>query len=253
MDTACAFTLHREFPVSPPADFCIGRHYLLYARAGSMRLEQGGRQWSLPPARAALIRANVPIKVAIHHPLSACSVLFDPARFAPPPAELTVFEMSPLARELVLACRDWGDAAAHPPIAEQLFTTLAAVTWALSERQSRAVLPTGRSAQVQRALAHTEAHMDQPLSFDAVADAVASTPRSLARRFAAELGMPWGQVLRQMRMIRAGEDLALTTAPVTDIALSVGYGSISAFNAAFRSFSGQSPTAYRKDIRERAF
>ncbi|WP_309664594.1 AraC family transcriptional regulator [Tabrizicola sp.] len=253
MNVPPAFTVNREFPVAPPADFRIGRHYLLYARAGSMRLEQGGRQWSLPPARAALIAADVPIRVTIAHPLLACSVLFDAQRFAAPPAKLAVFEMTALARELVLACRDFGDDAVHPPIAEQLFTTLAAVTWTLSERQSPAVLPVGRSAAVQRALAFTEAHLDEALNFDDVAAAATVTPRSLSRRFADELGLPWGQALRRMRMIKAGEDLAMTGAQVTGIALSVGYSSVSAFNAAFREFSGKSPTAYRDDIRDRAF
>ena len=45
--------------------------------------------------------------------------------------------------------------------------------------------------------------------------------------------MPWGQVLRRMRMFKVGEDLALSGAQVTGIALSVGYGSVSAFNTAF--------------------
>jgi AraC-like DNA-binding protein len=218
-----------------------------------MRLAAAGRQWSLPPARAALIRADVPIQVTITRPLLACSVLFDPARFAAPPADLAVFEISPLARELVLACKDWGGSGPQPPIAGQLFTTLAAVTWALSERQSPAHMPLGRSTPVERALAFTEARLDGALTFDAVASAVALTPRSLARRFADELGLSWGQALRRMRMIRAGEDLALTDTPVTGIAMGVGYTSISAFNAAFRAFSGVTPTAYRDDIRERAF
>jgi AraC-like DNA-binding protein len=253
MSKPAAYTLNAEFPVAPPAEFRIGRHYLLYARAGTMRMEAGGRQWSLPPARAALIRADVPIKVTITRPLLACSVLFDTACFDAPPADLAVFEISPLARELVLACRDWGEGAVHPPIAAQMFGTLAAVTWALSERHSPAHMPLGRSAPVERALAFTEARLVAPLTFEEVANAVAHTPRSLARHFADELGFSWGQALRRMRMIRAGEDLALTDTPVTGIALAVGYTSISAFNAAFRAFWGLNPTAYRKDIRERAF
>jgi AraC-like DNA-binding protein len=248
-----AFAINQDFAVSPRTEFRVDRHYLLYARAGTMRLEQGGREWSLPPARVALIRADVPIEVTITRPLSACSVLFDAAAFDPPPSPLAVFEMSALARELVLACRNWTEGTTHPPIAARLFAALAAVTWALSARPSPAVMPIGRSAAVRRALAYSEAHLDTATSFEAVAQAAAATPRSLARRFTEELGQSWGQALRRMRMIRAAEELASSDARVTDIAMSVGYSSLSAFNAAFREFSGQTPTGYREDLRQRAF
>jgi AraC-like DNA-binding protein len=50
-------------------------------------------------------------------------------------------------------------------------------------------------------------------------------------------------------MIRAIEALAGTGDSVTAVALSVGYSSISAFNAAFREFTGRTPTEYRASFR----
>ena len=70
-----------------------------------------------------------------------------------------------------------------------------------------------------------------------------------ARRFSCEMGMSWREALRRIRMIRAVELLAGSDARITEIALSVGYDSLSAFNAAIRDLTGKSPTGYRATFR----
>ena len=211
-----------------------------------MRLEADGLSWSLPPARAALVAAEAPIRLLIKQKMSVCSVLFSP-EFAPSPrASLSVFEMTPLAQELVLECGRRANK--QEPLSEydrSLFRTLQMTTWQLAETPSQAVMPIGRSPGVIRALALTEEHLSESLRFEDLAQRAGQTPRTLARNLAAELGMSWGQTLQRMRMIRAIELLAETRAPVTEVALCGGYQSLSAFNAAFRTFTGQTPTAYR--------
>ena len=108
-----AFAFARDFAASPPSELCVESHYLLCASQGALLLEARGKSWLLPPARAALIAAGEPIQVAIPQPVTTSSVLFDPG-FAPePPAPLTVFDLTPLARALVSECVDWPDAASH--------------------------------------------------------------------------------------------------------------------------------------------
>src|SRR6478735_743593 len=123
-----AFAFAREFARAPSSELCVGRHYLLCASRGALRLEARGQSWVLPPARAALIAAGEPIQVAIPQPVTTSSVLFDP-RFAPRPhAPLTVFDLSPLARALVSECVAWPEAAEPlPPYALSVFGALAAV------------------------------------------------------------------------------------------------------------------------------
>ena len=48
-----------------------------------------------------------------------------------------------------------------------------------------------------------------------------------------------------MRVPRAIGELAAGDEPITKIAFTVGYSSLSAFNAAFRELTGCSPTEYR--------
>lgn len=222
------------------------QHYLLYAAAGAMRLEADGAAWSLPPARAALVAADVPVRLLFPQRMSVCSVLFATG-FAPAPAaRVVVFDMTPLARELVLECGR--DAVGGEPLSafgRAVFRALQEVTWRLAHTPSPAVMPVGRSPDVGRALALIERHLSEDLRFTDLARLAGHTPRTLARKLAGETGLSWGQILRKMRMIRAIELLAETNAPVTEVALGVGYQSLSAFNAAFRAFTGQTPTAYR--------
>jgi AraC-like DNA-binding protein len=245
-----AYCVSQEFAPAPAAEFRMDRHYLLYAAKGAMRLEADGRRWSLPPARAALIGAEQPIMVTLPQRMTVCSVLFDPGFTPPAPAKLTVFDMTPLARELILATRGWGpENGPLPDMAIQIFATLAGVAWDLCKTPSRAAMPAPRSAIVARAMDLTEASLNTEPSFGTIARAVGQSPRSLSRRFADDLGMTWRASLRQMRMIRAIEALAATDEGITQVAFSVGYTSLSAFNAAFREFTGRTPSAYRASFR----
>jgi AraC-like DNA-binding protein len=228
----------------------VGKHYLLCASRGALRLEAHGTSWVLPPARAALIAAGEPIQVSILQPVTTSSVLFTPG-FAPdPPAPLTVFDLTPLARGLVSECTDWPDAEGHlPTYARSIFGALAAVAWRLAEQPSPVAVPAGQSAELRRALTLTAERLADDLAFDEVARHAGLAPRSLARRFEVECAMTWRAVLRRMRVLRAVEELAASEDSVTTIAHRVGYTSLSAFNAAFRDLTGRTPTDYRATFR----
>ena len=250
MTQAPAFSVSQTFSPAPRQEFRFDRHYLLYASSGSMRLEAGGTGWSLPPARAALIRADEPIDVTITATIACRSVLFAPESFPPPDAGVSVFDVSPLARELILECARWGpDAGELPAYAASIFSALAGVVWQAARNPVALQLPLARSETVRRAIELTEAGLQEDLTFTALAREVATSERSLARRFSDELGMTWRQTQQRLRVIRAVEALAASDRPVTDIAFSLGYNSMSAFNAAFRALTGKTPTEYRASFR----
>lgn len=164
----------------------------------------------------------------------------------PPPQNLTVFDLDPLARALVAECGGWQEADEPlPPYAHTIFTALAAVAWRQAERPSPVVIPSGRSAEVRTALRLTEERIGSEVRFDDIATMVGLVPRSLARRFEAEIGMTWRATLRRMRVLQAVERLAGDDTPVTTIAYEVGYSSLSAFNTAFRELTGATPSDYR--------
>jgi AraC-like DNA-binding protein len=213
-----------------------------------MQLEAVGRRWTLPPARAALIAAGQPVSITILTHLTSASVLFAPHFLEAPPA-VAVFDVSPLARALIGECREYGpDEGPLPPYGRSLFQMLATVVERLAETPSPLSLPLPTSEPLRRALDLTEATASDSPTFSEIAYQTGQSSRALARRFADEMGMTWRQALCRIRMMRAVEALAGSDMPVTEIALLVGYNSVSAFNAAFRDLLGVSPTQYRESF-----
>jgi AraC-like DNA-binding protein len=245
-----AFAFARDFAAAPTSELRVDQHYLLCASLGALRLEARGQVWVLPPARAALITAGEAIQVAIPVPVTTSSVLFDPD-FAPaPPAPLTVFDLSPLARALVTECVAQPDTEGLlPPYARSVYGALAAVAWQLARQPSPVTIPAGRSPELRRAVALTDDRLGDDVRFEDVARDVGLAPRSLARRFEDECAMTWRAALRRMRVLRAVERLATNDETVTAVAHAVGYTSLSAFNAAFRDLTGRTPTEYRATFR----
>lgn len=245
-----AYCFHRSFEPAAPAQFEVDRHYLLYALEGTIRLEADGQRWSLPPARAALICAGHPITITVLSKLTSASILFSPRFMAAPARVLTVFDMSALARELVRECRDWGPQSGPlSPFKKRIFQTLGDVVQHLALVPSRCVLPSPKSAQLEKAVRLTEDLAHGTPRFDDIARQSNQSPRALARRFSDEMGMTWREVLRHIRIMKAVEALATSDDQITEIALSVGYGSLSGFNAAFRDQMHMSPTQYRASCR----
>ncbi len=246
MNGLSAYSVAQSFDPAPRQTFQVDRHYLLYAAAGVMRLEAAGLIWSLPPARAALIAANEPIGVTLPVRVDCRSVLFAPDFVPPPKYVLCVFEMTPLARELVLECSRWGPEEEEiSDYASGLFGTLAAVAWKLAETPSLLTMPAPKSDVLRKVLERAERSLCDPPAFEDLATEVAMSPRSLTRRISGELGMSWRQVLQKLRVIAAVEALSTSDLPVTDIAFAQGYQSLSAFNSAFRELTGSTPSAYR--------
>jgi transcriptional regulator GlxA family with amidase domain len=160
-----------------------------------------------------------------------------------------VFDLSHLARALVTECCTWGES--DEPLtayAETLFAALAVVAWRLAEQPSPVVVPAGQSPELRRALRLTEQRLGGEVRFADLAADVGLAPRSLARRFEDETGMTWRAVLRRMRVLRAVEELAAGNSSVTRIAFTVGYTSLSAFNAAFRELTSRTPIEYRRSF-----
>ena len=245
-----AFAFVRDFPATPSTELCVDRHYLLCATHGALRLEAHRRSWVLPPARAAHIASGEPIQIEIPQPVTTSSVLFDAHFAAKPPAPLTVFDLSPLARALVSECVAWPEAAEPlPPYATSIFGALAAVAWQLALEPSPVTVPAGQTPELREALARTEERLAEDVRFDEIARDVGLASRSLARRFEDECGMTWRAVLRRMRVRRAIEQLAASDDSVTTIAHMVGYTSLSAFNSGFRDLTGRTPTEYRATFR----
>ncbi|HEU4327522.1 MAG TPA: helix-turn-helix transcriptional regulator [Roseiflexaceae bacterium] len=246
----CAYGFHRAFDALPGEWRAFPRHYLLYAASGAFRLELEGGRWLLPPDRAALIPAEVPLRVTIDAPVTCCSVLFDPARVAFPAEGCRVFALSPLAREMVRHAMRWGpDRDPADQAADRFFLALADHCAELAAAPDRFWLPRARSPELARALAFAQERLEQPLRLGDLARVAGLSERTLSRRFLDETGLTWGAFLQRARLIRAMELLAAPGAGVLPVADAAGFASASAFSSAFRRFTGETPGRYQRRVR----
>jgi AraC-like DNA-binding protein len=226
------------------------RHYLVYCAEGVMRIGLSDRTWFLPPSMAAWIPADLPVEVEIRAPVSTCSILFGRDFLGRPPVVAKVFAVTPLAREMILHCGRWGRSAG-PLDADAVacFSAAAFICRELAEQECAMWAPAVGAGPLRKAIDLAEQDLSNDLSIEAVASAVALTPKTFSRRLAEQTGMTWSELRRRLRMIRAMELLAQSDEQVISIALGVGYSSLSAFNRSFRQHVGETPSAFRSRVR----
>ena len=104
-----------------------------------------------------------------------------------------------------------------------------------------------RLARVAHALLDDVA---DPRTLDDWADCAGMARRTFMRAFSAEVGLSFGRWRQQARLFAALEMLAQRKS-VTEVALAVGYDSVSAFIEMFRTMLGSTPQTYFRIQQER--
>jgi AraC-like DNA-binding protein len=222
-------------------------HYLLYASSGTFILEVEDAQWLLPPQRAAWVRADVRIRIQAKGAITSSSILFARESIPPLSFDCRVFAVTPLAREMILYAMQWDmKRDAENQTAEQFFTATAGVCLELVQKAEQFWLPRPQSPELCSAVAFIQDHLSSRLTADKIAQAVNVSNRTLARRFVEEARITCGQYIHHTRMLRAMDLLAEDRTPVIEVAYAVGFDSVSSFNTAFRRFTQETPTRYRR-------
>lgn len=132
----------------------------------------------------------------------------------------------------------------------------------LAHACARHLLLDGRTSQSRYAIAAHLAHQSpllrkaerwlrarlaEPLTVQALADALHTTPRTLARRFATELGLTPLAYIHQLRVERAVHLLETTKSPIDDIAQQVGYADRSMLRRLLARSRGTTPAGVRRE------
>ncbi len=108
------------------------------------------------------------------------------------------------------------------------------------------------SVLVQRTRDYIQRHFSEPISLNAVADAMHVNPAYLSSIFKSERGESYSKYVLRLRMERAA--LLLRThsvGKVSDIAIEVGYFSTKHFDAVFKKYYGVTPNTYRNTYSNR--
>lgn len=99
---------------------------------------------------------------------------------------------------------------------------------------------------VEKARRYIDGHLDQELSRETLAAQFYLNPDYMDRLFKKEIGMSMKEYLWNERLRVSEELLAKTDLPVTEIAMQVGYTSISTFTRLFKKHTDLNPSEYRQ-------
>jgi AraC-like DNA-binding protein/mannose-6-phosphate isomerase-like protein (cupin superfamily) len=237
--------------VAMPKDFASGfeilphhheRAQLIYATAGTMRVSTRDGVWMVPPQRALWMPAGVSHSIVMLSDTTMRTLYVRDDAAGAMPAECRVLSISPLLRELIVRATelpmqyDEEGPAGH---------VVALILSELQSLQSLALqLPMPRDVRL-RGLCQTL--LDQPgdqRPLEAWARTINTSARTLARRFQSETGLSFGAWRQQARVLEAMGRLG-SGEPVTQVALDLGYESVSAFSAMFHRATGASPSRFR--------
>ncbi len=98
-----------------------------------------------------------------------------------------------------------------------------------------------RTDPVMRALGVLEARLAEPMDLQSLGRECGVSPTHLSRMVKQRTGQTLREHLRRIRIAHACELLSVNGATVTEVALEVGYQSLSHFAKAFREETGKSP------------
>lgn len=242
-------------PHDRPFTECHGRHSISYVRCGSFGYRSGGRHAEL--VAGALLVAHAGDDYVCTHEHHAGGDECLSFQFTPEGADTigggpTAWRaggVPPLAELMVLAER--AQAAAEGAIdvgLDEAGLALAARFVALAGGRAprpAALQPRDRRRAVEAAL-WIDAHAEQPLTLDGMAQQAGVSAFHFLRLFSKAVGATPHQYLVRARLRRAARALAQGDRPVTDIAYEVGFGDLSNFVRSFHRAAGMSPRRFRE-------
>jgi AraC-like DNA-binding protein len=221
-------------------------HQLAWAASGVLTVLTQDATWVLPPTRALWIPAGLPHETGSEGRATMRSLYirpgFWPAGWARTQGPTPV-AASPLLAELI----GYLGGTLDPGRRAHAETLLADLLTPMPMTTIQVVLPVSGPA---RALAEAlRADPADPRTLEQWGQQVAASQRTLARAFAAETGVSFGRWRTRLRL-QAALPMLARGEPVGRVAGRVGYETPSAFVAAFRRETGQTPAAYFRSRRD---
>ncbi|GAA4170674.1 helix-turn-helix transcriptional regulator [Gryllotalpicola koreensis] len=213
-------------------------HQLAWVRDGVLTVTVGDRNWVLPPSLALWIPAGVPHTSTAGRTAATMQGIYLPSEMRAEWTAPTVVGVTPLLRELI----DFlGDAEAPGPArtkAEALIPDL------LAPAQTFTVsVPMPHDARAVRIARELLLDPGDARDLGEWGRHVGASTRTLSRIFAAETGLGFTQWRSRLRL-RASLAYLADGESVGTTAMLVGFGSTSAFIAAFSELVGVTPGAY---------
>ena len=100
---------------------------------------------------------------------------------------------------------------------------------------------------LQKVFDFIDDNVSKACRIDDLSAALKRAPSYLSRVFSSNVGIPYGEYVRRIKINRACNFLENTDDTVIEITGKCGYDSLTSFNRAFKSVTGVTPTDYRRE------
>ena len=216
----------------------------MYAISGTLLIETHAGRWLVPPNRAVWLAAGEEHSVIMRSRTQVRSILIkaDAANSMLPNSNV-VINVSPLLKELIQAATllpiDYAEDRRANLLVGLLLEELK------SHRALNLLLPWPKEARYHNVCEYLTHHLTDARPIAEWASELHISSKTFERQFVQLTGISFGKWRQQARLLYSLEALN-EGLPITEIALSYGYSSHSAYSAAFRAFFGQSPSNFMK-------
>lgn len=222
-------------------------HQLTFATRGHLEVVTDEARHIVPADRAVWVPAGTPHTEIMRAPISMRSIYISKLSFAPQragaaraaPDRVRTIAVTPLLRELILHISRIGALDRRKPEQARLVGVL--LDQLAAARDVSLALPSPRDPRARRFAELVTREPGDAASIAKLARAAGASLRTIERCFLAETGVAVGEWRRRVRLFHALR-LLEAGAPVTEVALDVGYASTSAFSHAFARQFGRSPS-----------
>ena len=217
------------------------RGQLLALTRGLVIVEAAGGRWMFPSQRCAWIPPECLHKARSVGSAAGAMLYFSAELSQGLPSEPRVLGSSELLFEIVNRILEWDrpHSIGHPE--RRLLAVLQDEIRRPEEQVLRLPLP--RQAKLAKVVRTVLQNVADARTLDEWAKDAGMARRTFMRAFSREMCMPFGRWRQHARLFASLEMLAQGM-PITDVAIAVGYSSVSAFNEVFRAALGTTPQAY---------
>jgi AraC-like DNA-binding protein len=227
---------------------------LVYAEGGIVHVFTDLKHWYLPARCFMWIPAGTP------HYLFSTSPKVDLYNFYFKKEEhengffdeINIYSVSHLLREMILYTKDWDGKITKNDTSKYYF--LKALKGILPEKRDNKLAfpvqhPFPKDETLLKIAKYIHENLEKPLTIESTAKEFGMSTRTLSRKFKEILGMNYVRFLRALRITRSLELMLEGKYNMYEIAMMVGYNSLSSFSNIFKKVIGIPPTEYQQKLK----
>jgi len=231
-----------------------GSAQLVYAEGGIVHVFTDLKHWYLPARCFMWIPAGTP------HYIFSSSPKVDLYNFYFKKEEnedgffdeINIYSVSHLLREMILYTKDWDGKITKNDSSKYYF--LKALKGILPEKRDKNLAfpvqhPFPKDETLLKIAKYVHANLEKPLTIESTAKEFGMSTRTLSRKFKEILGMNYVRFLRALRITRSLELMLEGKYNMYEIAMMVGYNSLSSFSNIFKKVIGLAPSEYQQKLR----